>query len=122
MASKEAVEPARGTSLRQSHEGFLQGNGRPWIIAGAHHVLDSVIIRLAFGVAAITLGDELGAKLAGADNVISILVVAAGYGTHCEDTLQNSATGDRLGAMTGGRVHDLVSEHGGQFSFIVEFV
>ena len=128
MRCEQAFHPVLlflSARFRQAHEGFLQCHCSRRVITRELHVLHSVEVALELLVAPIFHLDHLQSH-AGAlqRDIRHVRIDVADCGTHlCGDhaDLHQRAAFLRFGAMPRGRVNDFVSEHRGEFGFVLQF-
>lgn len=120
MTGKQPVKPVAVAVFGQRDKFLLQRHRRHRVVARGAHILDTVVIRRAFGVSPILLPGQLQRHPGATDNVVAVFGVLAGM-RHAEQN-EVEQRGTLLGAraVLGGRVHDFVSQHGGEFSFVIQ--
>ena len=121
MRGEHAGQPVRRLVARQADEGFLQFHRGLRVVAGAHHVVDAVMVGLQFVFAAEAQPDQRRPALRGEVHQAGVLAVGGQRADQRRAGRQQRALLDRLCAMPGGGMDDFMRQHRRQFRLALQF-
>jgi len=108
---------ARAALLGEAHERFLERDRGARVVAGRRHVAHAVEIRFELRPAAVALRDQLRADAGRADSKPAVIAALRRHLSREQCALQQHAALHGQRAVSSGRVHDLVAEHGRELGF-----
>ena len=117
MAREHSFEPVAVLVRAHADKGFLERDCALDVVACLAHVLDAVLVGFEFGLATVSLHQELGAEPRAGHVEVAVVAVAARDLRGEQPALQQHALAHLLRRMTGRRMHDFMPEHCREFRF-----